>query len=180
MSGFHGAEEDGLTPRAQARSSRCPDRGDGQQARRVDARLEEAAGLAEAIGVDVVETLAFRVRQPRPATLLGSGQVERSRRPPPGMAEAELVIVDAAVTPIQQRNLEKALDAKVIDRTGLILEIFGERAATAEEHGCRWSWRISITSRAGWSAAGPISSGSAAASASSAAPAKPRSRPTAA
>jgi GTP-binding protein HflX len=75
--------------------------------------------------------LAFRVRQSRPATLLGSGQIEQV-----GDLiqehEAELVIVDNALTPVQQSNLEKAWSAKVIDRTGLILEIFGERAATAE------------------------------------------------
>jgi len=104
----------------------------GQGARRdAAARLEEAAGLAEAIGVSVEEKLHFRVRQPKPATLFGSGQVEQiadALR----LAEAELLIVDAAISPIQQKNLETATKAKVIDRTGLILEIFGERAATAE------------------------------------------------
>lgn len=99
--------------------------------RDVDARLEEAAGLAEAIGIVVAERLHFRVRAPQAATLFGSGQVESIAA---AIAEsgAELVIVDAAITPIQQRNLETATKAKVIDRTGLILEIFGERAATAE------------------------------------------------
>jgi len=103
----------------------------GDSQRSPDARLDEAAGLAAAIGVDVVERLAFRVREPKAATLFGSGQVEQiavAAR----MAEADLIIVDGALTPIQQRNLEKAIAAKVIDRTGLILEIFGERAATAE------------------------------------------------
>ncbi|WP_375381979.1 GTPase HflX [uncultured Sphingomonas sp.] len=96
-----------------------------------DARLAETAGLAEAIGVEVVDRVALRVRQPRAATLIGSGQVQ-------GLAtivqqnEATLVVVDAALSPIQQRNLETGVGAKVIDRTGLILEIFGERAATAE------------------------------------------------
>ncbi len=95
------------------------------------ARLAETAGLAEAIGVEVVERIALRVRQPRPATLIGSGQTE-------GLAtavrqnEATLVVMDAALSPIQQRNLETGVGAKVIDRTGLILEIFGERAVTAE------------------------------------------------
>jgi GTP-binding protein HflX len=99
--------------------------------RDAEARLEEAAGLAGAIGLDVVERLRFRIRQPRPATLFGSGQVEQ-------IAEAveregaELLVVDAPISPIQQKNLETAAKAKVIDRTGLILEIFGERAATAE------------------------------------------------
>jgi len=106
-----------------------PDRGSAE--RSVEARLDEAAGLAEAIGIDVVEKLAVRLREPRAATLIGAGQVE-SLAATARMAEAELVVFDATITPIQQRNLEKALDAKVIDRTGLILEIFGERAATAE------------------------------------------------
>ncbi|HKT15063.1 MAG TPA: GTPase HflX [Allosphingosinicella sp.] len=99
--------------------------------RDVDARLAEAAGLAEAIGIVVAERLHFRVRSARAATLFGSGQVD-SIAAAVVRDEAELVIVDAAITPIQQRNLEQATKAKVIDRTGLILEIFGERAATAE------------------------------------------------
>ena len=103
----------------------------GGSSRDADARLAETAGLAEAIGVEVVDRIAFRVRTPRAATLIGSGQIEdlatRAR-----MEEAGLVVVDGNLTPIQQRNLETALEAKVIDRTGLILEIFGERAATAE------------------------------------------------
>jgi GTP-binding protein HflX len=102
--------------------------GDGRD---MDARLDEAAGLAEAIGIDVVERLAFRVRAPKPATLFGSGQVEEIATAVRAQ-EAPLVIVDGAITPVQQRNLEEATKAKVIDRTGLILEIFGERAATAE------------------------------------------------
>ena len=103
----------------------------GGAMRDTEARLDETAGLAAAIGVAVVGRLAFRVRAARPATLLGSGQVDQVR----AAAEvegAELVIVDGALTPVQQRNLETSLDRKVIDRTSLILEIFGERAATAE------------------------------------------------
>ncbi len=103
--------------------------GDGR--RDVEARLDEAAGLAEAIGVNVADRLHFKVRQPRPATLFGSGQVEQIAQAAV-QAEAELIVVDASITPIQQKNLETAAKAKVIDRTGLILEIFGERAATAE------------------------------------------------
>jgi GTP-binding protein HflX len=99
--------------------------------RSTEARLDEAAGLAEAIGVVVADKLAFRVRAPKAATLFGSGQVETMAEAA-RQAEAELIIVDAPITPIQQRNLETATKAKVIDRTGLILEIFGERAATAE------------------------------------------------
>ncbi len=103
----------------------------GVSSRDAAARLEETAGLAEAIGVVVAEKVAFRVRQAKPATLIGSGQVEQLAATI-RMEEAGLVVFDAPLTPIQQRNLEKALEAKVIDRTGLILEIFGERAATAE------------------------------------------------
>ena len=104
----------------------------GEGARRSsEARLEEAEGLAGAIGVEVVARKAFRLRQIRPATLLGKGQVEEVAE----LArenEAKLLIVDAALTPVQQKSLEEQSGAKVIDRTGLILEIFGERAATAE------------------------------------------------
>ncbi|HEX6374312.1 MAG TPA: GTPase HflX [Allosphingosinicella sp.] len=103
----------------------------GRGRRDVEARLEEAAGLAEAIGLNVADRLHFRIRSPRPATLFGSGQVEAIAEAV-ARDEAELVIVDAPITPIQQKNLETATKAKVIDRTGLILEIFGERAATAE------------------------------------------------
>ncbi|MEA3063344.1 MAG: GTPase [Sphingomonadales bacterium] len=104
----------------------------GREGRRdSDARLEEAAGLAGAIGLDVVERLRFRIRQPRSATLFGSGQVEEIAEAVE-RAGAELLVVDAPISPIQQKNLETAARAKVIDRTGLILEIFGERAATAE------------------------------------------------
>ena len=106
-----------------------PDQGDAH--RDADARLEETAGLAAAIGLIVADKVALRVRQPRPATLIGSGQSDelavRVRQ-----HEAQLVVFDASLTPVQQRNLETTLEAKVIDRTGLILEIFGERAATAE------------------------------------------------
>jgi GTP-binding protein HflX len=93
--------------------------------------VEEAQGLAAAIGIDVVEARALRVRTVRPATLLGKGQVEEIA----GLAkekDAALLIVDSPLTPIQQKNLEDEIGTKVIDRTGLILEIFGERAATAE------------------------------------------------
>jgi GTP-binding protein HflX len=103
----------------------------GASSRDVAARLEETAGLAAAIGVVVAEKISYRVRGARPSTLLGSGQVEMLALAV-RMEEAELVVFDASLTPVQQRNLEKELGAKVIDRTGLILEIFGERAATAE------------------------------------------------
>ena len=103
----------------------------GPERRDSEARLEEAGGLALAIGIDVRAAQAFRVRDRKPATLFGSGQVEQIATLV-NQEEAELVIVDNALSPVQQSNLEKAVGAKVIDRTGLILEIFGERAATNE------------------------------------------------
>jgi GTP-binding protein HflX len=95
------------------------------------ARLEEAAGLAAAIDLDVVASGVVPVAEPKPATLFGSGKVEELK----GLVRAEeasLVIVDHPLTPVQQRNLETQWGAKVLDRTGLILEIFGERARTRE------------------------------------------------
>jgi GTP-binding protein HflX len=103
----------------------------GISSRDADARLAETAGLAMAIHVEVVDRVAIKVRALQPSTLIGKGQLE-ALAATVRMAEAELVVFDASLTPVQQRNLEKALSAKVIDRTGLILEIFGERAATAE------------------------------------------------
>ena len=103
----------------------------GPERRDSEARLEEAGGLALAIGIDVRAAQAFRVRDRKPATLFGSGQVDQIATLV-NQEEAELVIVDNALSPVQQSNLEKAVGAKVIDRTGLILEIFGERAATNE------------------------------------------------
>src|SRR3546814_4424015 len=97
--------------------------------RDINARLAEAAGLAAAIGIDIRASQSFRVRSPRPATLFGSGQAQMIADLVQAN-EAELVIVDNSLSPIQQSNLEKATEAKVIDRTGMILEIFGERAAT--------------------------------------------------
>ncbi|GAA4643771.1 GTPase HflX [Pontixanthobacter gangjinensis] len=96
-----------------------------------EARLEEACGLALAIGIIVVQATIIPVRDVKPNTLFGAGQVDNIQAAC-ALEEAELVIVDGALSPIQQRNLEEKLKLKVIDRTGLILEIFGERAATAE------------------------------------------------
>jgi GTP-binding protein HflX len=106
-------------------------RGKQQGPRAPEARLAEAVGLARAIALDVVHAEALRVAEPRPATLLGSGTVATFKE----LVAAEeigLVVVDWPLSPAQQRNLEKAWNCKVIDRTGLILEIFGERARTAE------------------------------------------------
>ena len=96
-----------------------------------ESRLAEAEGLALAIGLNVVRKKHYRVRSPRAVTLLGGGQVEEIAETGREL-EADLLIVDASLTAIQQRNLEERTGLKTIDRTGLILEIFGERAATAE------------------------------------------------
>ena len=107
-----------------------PDLGQ-EKTRDIDARLDEAAGLAEAIGIEVVARHAVKVRRPRPASLMGKGQIE-ALATEIALHEAELLVVDAPLTPVQQKTLEEETRVKVIDRTGLILEIFGERAATAE------------------------------------------------
>jgi GTPase len=129
LSVFSRSNDDGVARGARAIVI-CPEMG-RSKLRSSEARLEEAAGLAAAIGINVVNRFSVKIRDLRPATLFGIGQLE-SLNVNVSMDEAELVIVDAALTPIQQRNLETAFKAKVIDRTGLILEIFGERAASAE------------------------------------------------
>ena len=104
----------------------------GQSDRRSsEARLEEAVGLAQAIGIEVVAQRTFRLRSVRPATLFGKGQIEEMASIAKDN-EAGLLVVDAPLSPIQQKSLEEQAGTKVIDRTGLILEIFGERAATSE------------------------------------------------
>jgi GTP-binding protein HflX len=97
----------------------------------VEDRLEEACSLALAIGIIVADGFVIPIRDVRPGTLFGEGQIDRIATACI-QEDAELVIVDGALSAIQQRNLEERLKRKVIDRTGLILEIFGERAATAE------------------------------------------------
>lgn len=99
--------------------------------RDIAAKLEEAVGLARAIGLDVAHAEAIRLQRVRPATLVGAGMIDTLRELANGLA-ADLLIVDGRLTPAQQRNLEHALGCKVIDRTALILEIFGERARTRE------------------------------------------------
>jgi GTP-binding protein HflX len=102
-----------------------------QNPRPVEARLDEATGLARAIDLDVVRSSIVPLGSFRPATYIGKGKVEEMA----GLVRAEdigLVVMDCALSPVQQRNLEKAWSAKVIDRTGLILEIFGRRARTRE------------------------------------------------
>lgn len=99
--------------------------------RAADARLAEAVGLAVSIGVVVVHTAIVPLRARRPSTLMGEGQVAILKEAIAGN-EVTVVVVDAQLSPVQQRNLERAWGCKVIDRTGLILEIFGERARTRE------------------------------------------------
>jgi GTP-binding protein HflX len=94
------------------------------------ARLEEAVGLARAIDLDVRRGFEVHLTAIRPATYLGKGKVEEVAREIED--EIGLVILDCALSPVQQRNLERAFKTKVIDRTGLILEIFGQRARTRE------------------------------------------------
>ena len=106
-----------------------PDRLESNRA--AEARLAEAVGLAASIGLVVVHTAILPLRAHRPATLLGTGQVQMQGEHLKEM-EVDVVIVDAQLSPVQQRNLEKAWGCKAIDRTGLILDIFGERAATRE------------------------------------------------
>jgi len=96
-----------------------------------EARLEEACGLALAINLDVVFADIAKLRQIKPSVFLGQGYLEKLEQVIKEK-EIELLILDISLTPIQQRNLEKRLNVKVIDRTALILEIFGERAKTRE------------------------------------------------
>ncbi|MBN9314501.1 MAG: GTPase HflX [Devosia sp.] len=97
----------------------------------IEARKAEFEGLASAINVEIVFSEIAKVREVKPATFIGGGHVDEiAKRVDEG--KIELLLVDAALHPIQQRNLEKETGAKVLDRTGLILEIFGERAATRE------------------------------------------------
>ncbi|ESQ94239.1 GTPase HflX [Asticcacaulis benevestitus] len=106
--------------------------GDTAVARKYDdSRLEEAVGLAMALDLEITGTLSVRVRKLNPATLFGEGKVNEIKALCEE-AEASLCVVNGSLSPIQQRNLEKALDVKVVDRTGLILEIFGRRARTGE------------------------------------------------
>ncbi len=107
-----------------------PDLGE-RASRPAGERLEEAAGLARALDLDVRAEEIVRLRKTTPATLFGAGKVEELAALIRA-AEAEAAVIDFDLTPVQQRNLEKEWDCKVIDRTGLILEIFGRRARTKE------------------------------------------------
>jgi len=100
-------------------------------ARSSEAKLDEAVGLARAIDLSVVAAGIVPIADIRPATYIGKGKVEELA----GLIKSDevgIVVMDCALSPVQQRNLEKAWGAKVVDRTGLILEIFGRRAQTRE------------------------------------------------
>lgn len=129
MSVFQRQDDDGVAHGASAIVV-LPDFSKGGL-RSIASRLEEATGLAAAIGLDVKDSTSFRIRTARPATLFGAGQIETLQASVNAHA-TDVVIVDGMLSPVQQNNLEKSLHTKVIDRTGLILEIFGERAASAE------------------------------------------------
>ncbi|MCP1200753.1 GTPase HflX [Notoacmeibacter sp. MSK16QG-6] len=121
-----------ITPVLPSRSKdRVSDGAEPESRREPAARQEETIGLAEAIGLDIRHSEIAQVNRPRPGTLLGSGKIEELAAIV-GETDSEVVIVDHALSPVQQRNLERELKAKVLDRTGLILEIFGERARTKE------------------------------------------------
>jgi GTP-binding protein HflX len=120
-----------ITPFRRGASARTVDVRLDSALREPEARLEEAVGLARAIDLEVVHSGLVPLTEIRPATYLGKGKVDEIA----GLVKTftvELVVMDCAVSPGQQRNLEKAWNAKVLDRTGLILEIFGRRARTRE------------------------------------------------
>jgi GTP-binding protein HflX len=108
-----------------------PETPENGSARHADDRLNEAVGLALALDLDVRAAETARLRKLTPATLFGAGKVEEIASLVRA-TEASVVVIDDALSPVQQRNLEKAWDAKVVDRTGLILEIFARRARTRE------------------------------------------------
>jgi GTP-binding protein HflX len=104
---------------------------EGSGIRAANARLEEACGLALAIDLEIAGTEIAKIRKINPATLMGPGKTDEIGREAE-RSEANLVIINAQISPVQQRNLERSWGIKVLDRTGLILEIFGHRASTRE------------------------------------------------
>jgi GTPase len=134
----HGSEtgraivvEPHLRTRASARGDGRADARNERAVRSPEAKLDEAVGLAGAIDLNVVTSGIVPLGEIRPATFIGKGKVDELA----GLVKSEeagIVVMDCALSPVQQRNLEKAWGAKVLDRTGLILEIFGRRARTRE------------------------------------------------
>jgi GTP-binding protein HflX len=135
LSSTHTGSETGraivLEPNIRRKPERVPTAPASAGSRAPTARLEEAIGLAQAIDLTVVESGIVPLGTITPATYIGKGKVEEIAGLVKGL-EAGLVVMDCALSPVQQRNLEKAWSAKVLDRTGLILEIFGRRAKTRE------------------------------------------------
>jgi GTP-binding protein HflX len=120
-----------IEPHLRGRMLRSTDAHANVALRSPEARLDEAVGLARAIDLSVVSSGIVPLSDIRPATFIGKGKVEEIA----GLVktdDAGIVVMDCALSPVQQRNLEKAWGAKVVDRTGLILEIFGRRARTRE------------------------------------------------
>ena len=120
-----------IEPHLRGRMLRSTDAHANVALRSPEARLDEAVGLARAIDLSVVSSGIVPLSDIRPATFIGKGKVEEIA----GLVKTEdagIVVMDCALSPVQQRNLEKAWSAKVVDRTGLILEIFGRRARTRE------------------------------------------------
>jgi len=120
-----------IEPWVRQRSSRGAATRETSDTRTPEARLTEAVGLARAIDLNVVEEGLVALASIRPATFIGKGKVDEIA----GLVkthDASIVVMDCPISPVQQRNLEKAWNAKVLDRTGLILEIFGRRARTRE------------------------------------------------
>ena len=120
-----------IEPHLRGRMPRSTDAHASVALRSPEARLDEAVGLARAIDLSVVSSGIVPLSDIRPATFIGKGKVEEIA----GLVKTEdagIVVMDCALSPVQQRNLEKAWGAKVVDRTGLILEIFGRRARTRE------------------------------------------------
>ncbi|MFT3996556.1 MAG: GTPase HflX [Asticcacaulis sp.] len=115
----------------QARSPMRQPQGAPAQRRHEESRLDEAVGLAIALDLEIVGAESARVRKPNPATLFGAGKVDEIGALCEDV-ECDVVIINTTLSPTQQRNLEKVWERKVIDRTGLILEIFGRRARTRE------------------------------------------------
>lgn len=109
----------------------CPDLRGSETRRPIDVRLAEFEGLARAIPTEKVFSKTFKLRAARPATFFGLGQVEEIAELIKN-GDVELLLVDTQLSPVQQRNLERETGTKVLDRTGLILEIFGARASTRE------------------------------------------------
>ena len=119
------------TPRMRALVLHPHRKVDRSRARSPEAALQECVGLAEALDLDIVGAEAVPLATQRAGTLFGEGKIDEFKARI-AADDIGLVIVDGAVSPVQQRNLEKAWSAKVLDRTGLILEIFGDRASTRE------------------------------------------------